>query len=225
MSRESKTHRTKRALMIIDRIDEHYPDTGGFLDHGDPFELTIAVILSAQTTDRSVNLVTPRLFARYPDAAALAAASPADIEEIIHPLGFYHAKAQRIISCAQSLIADFGGEVPRSVDELMKLPGVGRKTANVISNTAFGNVEGIAVDTHVDRIAHVLGLSEAHTPTATEQDLLALIPQERWKDVNHRWITFGRTICKAPRPHCDECFLVDLCPQMTPSCRRNPLSR
>lgn len=225
MPRETKAHRSARAAHVVDRIDEHFPDTGGFLAFSSPYELTIAVILSAQTTDKSVNKVTPLLFARFPTAEALSLASTDEVEQIIHPLGFFHTKAVRIVACAQMLVAEFDGEVPKTVEELMTLPGVGRKTANVITNTAFGVVEGIAVDTHVDRIAHRLGFSMAKTPTATESDLLALIPPESWKDVNHRWITFGRTVCIAQRPRCDECFLEDLCPTRTPRCVTDPVTR
>jgi endonuclease III len=224
MSRESTKHKRQRAQIIIDRIDAHYPETSGFLNYHTPFELTIAVVLSAQTTDRAVNLVTPALFKRWPTPTALAAASVTEVEKIIHSLGFFHSKARRVIGCAQTLITEFDSEVPRSAAELMRLPGVGRKTANVILNTAFDIVEGIAVDTHVDRIAHNLGLSEAKSPMKTEEDLLSLIPQDRWKEVNHRWITFGRTICKAPRPRCEECFISDMCPQETPRCLKDILS-
>ncbi len=224
MPRESIKHRKQRAQIVVDRIDAYYPETSGFLNYNNPFELAIAVVLSAQTTDRAVNLVTPALFTRWPTPFSLADASVFEVEEVIHSLGFFHTKAQRVVACAQTLVIEFGGEVPQSASELMRLPGVGRKTANVILNTAFDIVEGIAVDTHVDRIAHNLGLSDAKSPTKTEEDLLNLIPQDQWKNVNHRWITFGRTICKAPRPRCEECFIADLCPQETPHCVKDVLT-
>ncbi|MBO4352235.1 MAG: endonuclease III [Eggerthellaceae bacterium] len=213
MPRESMKSKRERALVVCERMDEHYPAAQPALDFGgDPFRLTIAVLLSAQTTDAAVNKVTPELWRRYPTIEDLAAADVHDVEEILRPIGFFRVKAANCIKCAQMVLADFGGEVPRSYGELQKLPGVGRKTANIVMNAGFGIVEGIAVDTHVFRIAHKLKLSNAKDPSKTEQDLLKIIPQELWEPVNHQWILFGREICNAKNPKCGECFLVDLCP-------------
>ena len=213
MARESLKSKRERALEVCERMGEHYPDAQPALDFGgDPFRLTIAVLLSAQTTDAAVNKVTPVLWERYPRVEDLAAADPSDVAEIIRSIGFFNTKSKNCVKCAQMVLADFGGEVPQSMEELQKLPGVGRKTANIVMNAGFGQVEGIAVDTHVFRIAHKLKLSNAKDPSATEQDLLKIIPAELWGPVNHQWILFGREICNAKRPACGECFLADVCP-------------
>lgn len=213
MPRESIKSKKARALEACRRMEKHYPDAKPALDFGgDPFRLTIAVMLSAQTTDAAVNKVTPVLWERYPTVEALASAKVGDVERILRPIGFYRVKAGNCIKCAQMVLADYGGKVPASYEDLQKLPGVGRKTANIVMNAGFGIVEGIAVDTHVFRIAHKLKLSNAKDPSATERDLLKLIPQELWGPVNHQWILFGREVCSAKRPRCEECFLADLCP-------------
>ena len=202
----------ERAAVVAERMEEHYPGSGGYLDFENPFQLVIAVLLSAQTTDKQVNRVTPELFAKWPTPEALASADPLEVQEVIHPLGFYKTKAQRAIDCARTLLDEFGGEVPRDIDALQKLPGVGRKTANVVMNDAFHAAEGIAVDTHVGRVARRLGFSKHDDPSKVEQDLLATFPREEWLYVNKRWIAFGREICDARRPLCAECFLADVCP-------------
>ena len=213
MPRESLKSKRARALAVCERMGEHYPNAQPALDFGgDAFRLTIAVLLSAQTTDAAVNKVTPVLWERYPTIEDLACANVADVEEILRSIGFFRTKAANCIKCAQMVLADFGGEVPRSYEGLQRLPGVGRKTANIVMNAGFGIVEGIAVDTHVFRIAHKLKLSNAKDASATEQDLLKIIPQELWEPVNHQWILFGREVCIARRPKCDGCFLADLCP-------------
>jgi endonuclease-3 len=213
MARESMKSKRARALAVCERMGEHYPHAQPALDFGgDPFRLTIAVLLSAQTTDAAVNKVTPVLWERYPTIEDLAAANVEDISEILHSIGFFRTKAANCVKCAQMVLSEFGGEVPRTYEELQRLPGVGRKTANIVMNAGFGIVEGIAVDTHVFRIAHKLKLSNAKDPSKTEEDLLKLIPQELWEPVNHQWILFGREICNAKRPKCAECFLADLCP-------------
>ena len=213
MARESKKAKLERALENAKRMNEHYPEAECALHYwGDPFKLTIAVLLSAQTTDKGVNKVTPALWERYPTVADLAAANPSDVEEIIRTIGFYRAKAANCIKCAQMVLSEYGGEIPRDIDELQKLPGVGRKTANVVLNEAFGIVEGIAVDTHVFRIAHRLRFSKAETPAKTEDDLLALYPRDHWGPINHQWVLFGRETCDARKPKCDDCFIRDLCP-------------
>ena len=188
-----------------------------FLDHGSPYRLVISVLLSAQTTDAQVNKVTPELFRRWPSPEALAAASPEEVAEVIRSLGFYKSKARHAVEAAQMIVSDYGGEVPHTMTELTRLPGVGRKTANIVLNVSFGIVEGIAVDTHVNRIAHRLALSpKTHEkePLKTEQDLLKLLPREYWRDVNHQWIRFGREVCSAKAPRCGECPMADLCPSV-----------
>ena len=215
MPRESMAAKRERALAVADRMNERYPKAKCALEYdGDPFRLTIAVMLSAQTTDAGVNKVTPALWERYPTPEDLAAAKVEDVEEILRPIGFYRTKAANAIGIAQMVVSDYGGEIPQDMDELQKLPGVGRKTANVVLNEAFGIVEGIAVDTHVNRIAHRLNFAgpSADTPAKTEQALLKLYPHECWGPINHQWILFGRETCQARRPRCEDCFLSDLCP-------------
>ncbi|MEG0322662.1 MAG: endonuclease III [Raoultibacter sp.] len=213
MPRESKQAKRDRALEVAKRMNEHYPEPECALVYGgNPFRLTIAVLLSAQTTDKGVNKVTPALWEAYPTPADLAQATPVEVEQIIKTIGFYRTKAANCIKTAQMVVSDFGGEIPRDIDKLQLLPGVGRKTANVVLNEAFGIVEGIAVDTHVFRIAHKLKLSNAETPAKTEVDLLTLYPREYWGPINHQWVLFGRETCIARRPHCAECFINDLCP-------------
>jgi endonuclease-3 len=203
-----------RALAVAERMNERYPRAECALNFHDPFTLTIAVLLSAQTTDVAVNKVTPELFSRWPDPQAMAQARPHDIEKVIRTIGFYHVKAKNCVACAQMLLADYGGEVPQTMEDLVRLPGVGRKTANIVLNNAFGIVEGIAVDTHVFRIAHKLRFSPASSDTSskTERDLLALYPREMWGPLNHQWVLFGREVCIARRPRCFECPLSELCP-------------
>ncbi|MDO4807525.1 MAG: endonuclease III [Coriobacteriales bacterium] len=213
MPRESKKSKTARVTEFCHRMQELYGNEPSALNWTSPFELVIAVLLSAQTTDVAVNAVTPTLFERWPDAASMAEADPAEVSEVIHRLGFFRSKAQHCVGCAQMIMADFGGEVPRTMDELVRLPGVGRKTANIVLNKAFGIVEGIAVDTHVFRIAQRMGLTAAKTPLDAEKDLLAVIPRELWDGVNSQWIRFGRATCTARLAKCDECPCSDLCPR------------
>ena len=215
MPRESNASKRERAIEVCERLDRRYGPVECFLDHENPYRLLISVLLSAQTTDAQVNKVTPELFEKWPDPERLAGTSYAEVCEAIHSLGFYKSKAKHAIAAAQMLVADYGGEVPADMKELVKLPGVGRKTANIVLNVGFGIVEGIAVDTHVNRIAHRLALSpKTHEkePLKTEQDLLKILPHEYWHSVNHQWISFGREICDARRPRCGECPLADLCP-------------
>lgn len=225
MPRESLTSRRARVVEVCRRMNELYPQAECALHFSDPFTLVIAVLLSAQTTDIAVNKVTGVLFDRWPTPADLAAAPLAEVEEVLHPLGFYRSKARHTTACAQMIVADYGGEVPCTMEELTRLPGVGRKTANIVLNNAFGIVEGIAVDTHVHRIANRLGFSTAAEPLATEQDLLKLIPTELWGPVNHQWVLFGRQVCDARKPAClsmgTACPLADLCP----SCGKPPKTK
>ncbi len=215
MPRESNAVKRARAIEVCKRLNDRYGPVECFLDHANPFRLLISVLLSAQTTDAQVNKVTPELFRRWPTPEAMAGATPSQIAEVIKSLGFYKTKAKHCVEAAQMIVADYGGEVPADMKELVKIPGVGRKTANIVLNVGFGIVEGIAVDTHVNRIAHRLALSpktHAKEPLKTEQDLLKILPREYWNDVNHQWISFGREICDARKPRCEECPLADLCP-------------
>ena len=203
MPRETNAAKRERAIEVCERLNRRYGPVECFLDHENPFRLLIAVLLSAQTTDAQVNKVTPRLFAQWPTPEAMAGASVADVADTIKSLGFYKSKAKHAVEAAQMIVADYGGEVPADMKELVKLPGVGRKTANIVLNVGYGIVEGIAVDTHVNRIAHRLMLSpktHAKEPLKTEQDLLKILPHEYWESVNHQWITFGREICNARKP-------------------------
>lgn len=217
MPRETNAAKRERAIEVCERLDRRYGPVECFLDHESPFRLVISVLLSAQTTDAQVNKVTPELFRRWPTPEAMAGATPAEIAEVIKSLGFYKTKAKHCVEAAQMIVADYGGHVPADMKELVKLPGVGRKTANIVLNVSFGIVEGIAVDTHVNRIAHRLKLSpKTHEkePLKTEQDLLKILPKEYWRNVNHQWIKFGREICDARKPLCSECPLSDICPSV-----------
>ena len=213
MPRESKKSKVARATEFCNRMDKIYGQEPSALDWRTPFELVIAVLLSAQTTDVAVNAVTPELFARWGEPAAMAQANPKEVAQVIRRLGFYRTKSEHCVACAQMIMADYGGEVPQTMDELTRLPGVGRKTANIVLNKAFGIVEGIAVDTHVFRIAQRMGLSTAKTPLEAEKDLLAIIPRELWSGVNSEWIRHGRATCTARVAKCDECPCEDLCPK------------
>lgn len=199
-----------RAREVHRRLAEHYPARCA-LEHRNPFELLVATILSAQCTDERVNEVTPRLFARYPDPESLAAADPAELEELIRPTGFYRSKARNLIGMARALVERFGGEVPTSMRDLTSLPGVGRKTANVVRSVAFG-LPGLPVDTHVGRLARRLGLTTETDPDKVEADLNPMIPARERGDFSLRLILHGRAVCRARRPLCGECFLADICP-------------
>jgi endonuclease-3 len=212
MPKESKSAKRKRALEICHRLNKLYGNLGSALNYDSPYTLLISVMLSAQTTDRSVNKVTPRLFSLWPGPIELAGADEKELEDVIHPLGFYHTKARHAIECAQAIVGNWDGKVPDTMEGLTSLPGVGRKTANIVLNKAFGKIEGIAVDTHVYRIATRLAFTTASTPLAAEQDLLAIIPHELWGSVNETWIRHGRNICSSRAPKCEICPLGDLCP-------------
>ena len=202
----------KRARLTLQRLKQTYPDAACALRHSNPFELLCATILSAQCTDTRVNLVTPVLFARYPDPATLAAARQSELEEIIKSTGFFRNKAKSLIGMAQAIVAEHGGVVPRTMEQLRALPGVGRKTANVVLGNAFGINEGITVDTHVTRLSKRLALTRHDDPVKIEQDLMKLIPHEDWALVSHLLIFHGRQVCVARRPRCWECVLADFCP-------------
>jgi endonuclease-3 len=200
------------AATLYDRLLERYPDAHCALDFTNPFQLLCATILSAQCTDKRVNMVTPALFARYPDARALAAANQEDVEELIRSTGFFRSKAKSLIGMAQGLVAEHGGEVPSDMEALVRLPGVGRKTANVILGNAFGRNEGVVVDTHVTRLANRLALTRESDAVKIEQALVPLFPQERWTMLSHLLIEHGRQVCDARKPHCVDCVLADVCP-------------
>ncbi len=208
----TSAERATRVPTYMARLEEHYGDPKPALAYTNAYELLIAVILSAQSTDAGVNKVTPVLFQRYPDCAALASADPAEVEAIVHATGFFRQKTKNIIASCQTIVAEHGGEVPDTMEELTALPGVARKTANIVLGNAFGKVEGIAVDTHVFRLAHRLGLSEATDPDKIEIDLCREIPRDHWHRVNYDLISHGRVICIAKRPACGACFLNDICP-------------
>lgn len=201
----------ERAARILDRLELAHPEARCALAHGNAFELSVATILSAQCTDERVNKVTPLLFARFPNAASLAQASPPEVEEIIRSTGFFRAKTKSIVGFAKGLVERHGGEVPRDFQAMVALPGIGRKTANVVLGHAYGMNEGIAVDTHVLRVTHRLGLSEGDDPVKVEAALMKLIPRERWTRTTDLVIFHGRKVCDARRPACGHCTLFDLC--------------
>ena len=203
----------RRTAQILSTLKRTYPDAHCALHFTTPLELLIATILSAQCTDERVNQVTPALFARCPDAASLAAISQTELEKIIHSTGFYRAKARSLRSCAASLVADHQGKVPRTMEALHKLAGVGRKTANVVLGNAFGLAEGVVVDTHVGRLSRRMGLTRHLDPVKVESALVRLIPKEDWTLVSHLLIAHGRKRCNARKPDCAQCELRKLCPQ------------
>jgi len=212
MPRETKKARAARAVEVYDLLAAEYPDAHCELNFADPFQLAVSTILSAQTTDERVNMVTPALFDRYPDAQALASAHQQDVEEIIRSTGFFRNKAKNIIGFARGLMAEHGGAVPADMDALSALPGVGRKTANVILGNAFGVDHGVVVDTHVKRLTSLLGFTKQKTPEKVEQDLMVLFPSERWTMLSHLLIWHGRRVCIARRPQCADCAISHLCP-------------
>ncbi len=203
----------ERALRVLDVLRARYPQPQTLLAHANPWELLVATILAAQCTDARVNMVTPGFFRRWPDPAALAAARVEDVEDVIRSTGFFRNKAKNLVATAVLLQTEFEGRVPDSLDDLIRLPGVARKTANVVLWGAFGRNEGLAVDTHVKRIAWRLGLTEATDPVPVERDLMLLFPRESWGDVNHRMVWFGRDVCHARGPRCGACEMRPFCPQ------------
>ncbi len=203
----------RRARRLNKALARHYPEARCALDHRDAFQLIVATILSAQCTDERVNQVTPSLFARYPDARSLAECDPAELESLIHSTGFFRAKARHLIGMARALVENHGGEVPADLDALTALPGVGRKTANVVLGNAFGIPSGVVVDTHVKRLSYRLGLTDANDPERIEADLMDLLPRSSWIDFSHRMIHHGRQVCQALRPRCGNCPIEALCPR------------
>ncbi|MEI8016717.1 MAG: endonuclease III [Schlesneria sp.] len=210
-SSRSADDKSQRVQRIIRGLRATYPDAICALNHENPFQLLAATILSAQCTDERVNMVTPALFQKYPTPQSLAKAVPEELEEVIRSTGFFRNKAKNLIGMSQAVVEDHGGELPQTLDELVQLPGVGRKTANVLLGTAFGIPSGVVVDTHVGRISRLLGLTKNAGAEQVERDLMALVPQEEWINFSHRLIHHGRRICIARRPKCTECPLVENC--------------
>lgn len=228
MNSEYQTHQLPKILLdisdspaimasdmkkILALLKKHYPEACCTLTFKSPFTLLMSAILSAQTTDKSVDLVTPELFRRFPDAQSLAGARIPSIENLIRRIGLYKVKARSIRNCSRMLVEEFEGEVPKTMEELTRLPGVGRKTANVVLGNAFGINVGITVDTHVGRLSRRLGLSKSNNPAQVEKDLMKIVPNRDWTIVSHLLIAHGRAICSSRKPQCDKCFLAKLCPK------------
>ncbi len=201
----------ERIAAILKGLDEAYPDAVCALTHRSPWELLVATILSAQCTDVRVNMVTPELFRRFPTPAAMAKAKIEDLEELIRTTGFFRNKAKSIKGAAEKITKEFGGKVPETLAELITIPGAARKTANVVLGVSFGKAEGVVVDTHVFRIAHRLSLAKGDTAQKVEQELMQVIPQDRWISFSHQIIHHGRQVCEARKPKCDRCNLETLC--------------
>ena len=210
--RESVKARKARAAAIYDILAAEYPDAECALHHRSPYELAVATILSAQCTDVRVNMVTPELFRRYPDPESLAAARPEELEEVIRSTGFFRNKTRNLIGMAAALLEGHDGELPRSIRELSALPGIGRKTANVILGNAFGIDEGVVVDTHVGRLSGRMRFTAGKTPVKIERDLMDLFPRRVWTMLAHLLIFHGRQVCNARRPRCNQCAVSHLCP-------------
>lgn len=208
------TKKKKRALEILNILKKLYPDATCSLNYQTPVQLLVATILSAQCTDERVNKVTPNLFARFPDAESLANAPIEELETLVRPTGFYRNKSKNIQGACQKIVQEFAGKVPQTMKELLTLPGVARKTANVVLAHAFGIIEGVTVDTHVKRISGRLGLTKEINPNKIEQDLMKLLPQADWENYSIRVIYHGRAVCQARKPQCDICSLAHLCPSV-----------
>ncbi len=207
------TENEHRAGILLQRLAKRYPQPESALRWSTPWELLVATALSAQCTDERVNRVTPTLFATWPDVKAMAEADPREVEKIIYSTGFYRNKTRNLIQAARTIVDHFASRVPRTMEELITLGGVARKTANIILSNAFGIHEGIAVDTHVKRIARRLGLTESTNPIRIEKDLMPLFPRQHWGNINHFLVLFGREVCRARSPRCKACELLDICPR------------
>jgi len=224
--RESRAAKRARGQEIISRLREMYPDAAAELNYGSAFQFLISVILSAQTTDVTVNRVTPNLFRQFPTAKALAESSQAEVEDLVRQTGFFRSKAKSIRIASAQIVDEFNGEVPRTMDELLRLRGVARKTANVVLGEAFGLASGVVVDTHVKRLAQRLGLSEATDPVKIERDLMNVLDTEDWIFAGIAIIWHGRRVCDARKPDCDACELNNICPSSTSPTRptRSPFT-
>lgn len=204
----------RHAARTVRALRKYYPGAECALHHANPFQLLVATVLSAQCTDKRVNEVTPALFARFPTPAALAAGDRDEVERLIQSTGFFRSKAQSLQGLSHVIADEFGGQVPAAMEDLVRLPGVGRKTANVVLGTAFGLPAGVVVDTHVQRVSRRLGLTQQTAPVKIEADLMKLLPRKEWIDYSHRVILHGRQVCKARRPLCESCPLAKLCPRI-----------
>lgn len=216
LTAKERRERRKRAPGIapktLARLGKQHPTAHCELDFRSPFELVCSVVLSAQTTDANVNKATPKLFARFPDAKALAAVEPIDVEPLVSTLGFFRMKSKSLVGLARALVEKHGGEVPQTMDELVALPGVGRKTANVVLGVLWNKPEGVVVDTHVMRLSQRLGWTKHADPEKIEKDLCAILPRKEWDHTGHVLIFHGRRICFARKPECDKCSVTDVCP-------------
>ncbi|MDO5478104.1 MAG: endonuclease III [Clostridia bacterium] len=202
--------RQEKILIVRERLSALYPDSECTLTYKDPFQLLIATQLAAQCTDARVNIVTKTLYEKYPTVESFAAADLTELEQDIKSTGFYHNKAKNIIGCAKKLLSDFGGEVPKTMDELLSLPGTGRKTANLVLGDAFG-IPGIVIDTHAKRLAGRIGLTKEETPEKIEKDLMKFTPKDYWTMLGHHFVDHGRAVCDARKPKCENCVLSDIC--------------
>ena len=205
----------RRRARVLQKLRDLYPDAQCALHYNNPFELLIATILSAQSTDKTVNQITPALFKKFPTPAAMAPAALTELETLVKSSGFFHNKAKNLKACAAALMSAHGGNVPRTMEALIQLPGVGRKTANVVLGNAFNINAGIVVDTHIQRLSQRLGFSREITPEKIERDLMVLVPAEEWTVFSHRMIQHGRQICAARKPKCNACLLAPDCPFLT----------
>lgn len=203
----------ERAPIVFERLRARYPETVPALDHHNAWELLVATVLAAQCTDARVNMVTPVLFGRWPGPAELARATQEELEEVVRSTGFFRNKAKNLIGAARRVMEVYGGQVPRTLEELVTLPGVARKTANIVLSNSFGIHEGIAVDTHVTRLAYRLGFTDSEDPVRIERDLMPLYPRDQWGEINHLLVYFGREVCPARKPKCPVCELEDICPK------------
>lgn len=210
--KEESAAKRRRMATIMSRLDTVFPVLKTALDHRNPFELLVATILSAQSTDKKINEISPALFKRFPTAVKMAASKPGELEVLVKQSGFFNQKAKNLRAMSHQLVAEFGGEVPPRMEDLITLPGVARKTANVVLSNAFGIDVGIAVDTHVHRLSRRLALSESGDPVGVEKDLMALVPSSKWCKVSHLLIEHGRATCHARSPRCEDCAIAKWCP-------------